>query len=241
VGSYSFLWEAVIASSSNKFWHIAPDLLGCGYSDKPDHADHSITGQAELMVQFMDQLNISKIHLIGHDLGGGIAQILAVKYPQRIKTLTLINSVGYDHWPVQPISTMRAPIIRNIASSIMGRSTYQTLLRIAVLDKSLLSDALVDQFWQPLSDSQGLKGFFNLIKAINNKLLTEITPQLKKLNTPTLIIRADSDAFLSKRISEKLIEDIPNSRLKIVPKAGHFIQVDKPREVASLIEGFIHQ
>ncbi len=70
---------------------------------------------SKMIKRFIDKLGIEKVHLVGHDLGEGISQILMVNYPELFYDVTLINAVGFDYWPVQPISAMRTPIVRQLA------------------------------------------------------------------------------------------------------------------------------
>lgn len=238
VASYSFLWRPIMAGLEDRFDLIAPDLLGCGASDKPADEDHSIIAQASLMFQLMDALDIPRFHLVAHDVGGGVAQIMAVLYPERLIDLTLINPVGYDYWPVQPITVMRTPVIRHLAQSVMNYGMMRLVVRHALYHKDRLTPELMDEFWRPFETDAGRAGFFNLIKAINNRLLTDLTEDLRKLDLPTLLIRGDADAYLSKNICNDLARDIPGARLEHVPHGGHFIQFDEPDKVVALLRDF---
>ncbi len=239
VASYSFLWRPIMAGLEDRFDLIAPDLLGCGASDKPADEDHSIAAQAVLMIQLMDALGIPRFHLVAHDVGGGVAQIMAVSYPERLIDLTLINPVGYDYWPVQPITTMRTPVIRHLAQSVMNYRMMRLVVRHALYHKDHLTPELMDEFWKPFQTGSGRTGFFNFIKAINNRLLTDISDALRRLDLPNLLIRGDADAYLSKNICNDLARDIPGARLEHIPHGGHFIQFDEPDKVVELLRDFL--
>lgn len=92
ITTYSFIWRKIIPLLTHKYEVIALDLLGCGESDKPLDVDYSINNQAEIIAKFIAELKLEKVHLVAHDIGGGIAQILTVKYPSLIRDVTLINS-----------------------------------------------------------------------------------------------------------------------------------------------------
>lgn len=238
VASYSFLWRPIMAGLVDDFDLIAPDLLGCGASEKPMDEDYSIIAQAELMIHLMDALGIQRFHLIGHDVGGGIAQIMAVKYPDRLIDLSLINPVGYGYWPVQPITVMRTPVIRHLAQAAMNYRMMRLIVRHALYNKDCLSTELMDEFWAPFKTDAGRNGFFNFIKAINNRLLIDITEKLRCLNLPVLLIQGNADAYLSKNICIDLLRDIPGARLEQIPHGGHFIQFDEPKAIISLLSDF---
>ncbi|MDH3353899.1 MAG: alpha/beta hydrolase [Chromatiales bacterium] len=238
VASHSFLWDGIAELLAEKFDVIAIDLLGCGESDKPLDVDYSIAAQAEILMKFIDKLKLAPLHLVGHDLGGGIVQIMAVTRPEQLIDLTLINPVGYDYWPVQPITLMRLPVIRSLTASIMNPHMLRMVIRRALFYKERLTDDLMGKFWEPLQSQAGRDGFVRLIKAINNRLLTDITGQLRQLKLSSLVIRGDADAYLSREITEKLAEDIPNARLAHITTGGHFIQLDEPEQLFKLLSDF---
>lgn len=238
VASHSFLWEKIMTMLADSYDLIAPDLLGCGDSDKPKGVDYSIDVQSDNFIAFIEQLDLGPVHLVGHDVGGGVVQLMAVKRPDLVTDLTLINPVGYDYWPVQPITTMRLPVIRALTSSIMNRSMLKMVVRRAVYNKAALTEAIMDEFWRPLASRDGKDGFIQLIRGINNNLLTAITDKLRQLSMPVLLIRGDADAYLSREITEHLASDIPNARLVSIPAGGHFIQLDEPEKISKLLIGF---
>lgn len=96
VASHSFLWDGIMDKLQNEYDVIATDLLGCGASDKPKKTDYSIDSQSDILIKFIEKLNLKKVHLVGHDVGGGVAQLMAVKRPEQLIDLVMMNPVGYD-------------------------------------------------------------------------------------------------------------------------------------------------
>ena len=109
IPSSSYLWRDVIGPLSATFDVLAPDLLGYGDSDKRLDADLSIAAQARYMVAFMESLGVHQAAVVGHDIGGGIAQLIAVDEPQRVARLILIDSVVDNNWPVADIARLKEP------------------------------------------------------------------------------------------------------------------------------------
>jgi len=116
ITTYSFIWRKLVPLLEDKYDLIRVDLLGCGRSDMSVDYDLSLKHHADLMLRYMDQLGLDKVHLVGHDIGGGIVQILGVKHPDRFYSISMLNPVGYDYWPVQPITSMRTPVFRHLAN-----------------------------------------------------------------------------------------------------------------------------
>lgn len=238
VASHSFLWDEIIHGLADEYDVIAPDLLGCGASDKPEGVDYSITSQANIFMAFIDKLELKDVHLVGHDVGGGVVQLMTVRRPGQLTDLTMINPVGYDYWPVQPITTMRLPVIRGLTSSVMNKNMLRMVIRRAIYHKDRLTNNVMDIFWQPFETVVGKKGFVQLISCINNRLLMDEVENLRKIDLPTLVIRGEADAYLGKEITERLATDIPGARLIKVPKGGHFIQLDEPEKIVELLRDF---
>ncbi len=239
ITTYSFLWRDVIPHLGDELAVYAIDLIGCGDSEKPTGVDYSIKAQAELLRLFIMALGLERVHLVCHDIGGGIGQIMAVRSPEVVKSLTLINTVGYDYWPVQPIVTLRVPFLREIAMAVMDKGVFRSIIRRGLYYKDKLDGELLELFMQPLRTREGRQGFLHLARCLNNGDLMEIEEDLKGINLPVMIIRGDADPYLSPRISERLYRDIPGAVLKRVKTAGHFIQIDEPELLGTLIREFI--
>jgi len=239
ITTYSFIWRNIVPFFASDFQVLCLDLLGCGDSDKPLDQSYSINNHARILKKFLEQLGIDRIHFVGHDIGGGIGQVFAVNYPEILYDLTLINSVAYDFWPVQPIIAMRTPIIRQMAMATLDLGALRLIVRRGLYHKEKLSPELMSYFWKPMKSKQGRKGFLRFAECLNNQHLLEIEGQLHQLSLPVLIIRGEADYYLSQAISEKLHKNIPNSQLVRIPTGGHFIQEDEPESVARAIRQFL--
>jgi len=101
ITTYSFIWRKVLPHLEQDYDVIAVDLLGCGVSDMPLDVSYTIKDHADRLHTFMQQLGIQRFHFIGHDLGGGMAQIFAVEHESMLISVSMINMVAYDFWPVQ--------------------------------------------------------------------------------------------------------------------------------------------
>lgn len=240
ITTYSFIWRKIVPYFQDGYDIILLDLLGCGNSAKPLNEDFSLKRQAHLIKDFCQKLGIAKLHLICHDVGGGIGQIFAVNYPGLLYDLTLINTVAYNFWPVQPIIAMRTPIIRQIAMATLDFGMFEIIVKRGLYHKTMLTDELMGFFWKPMKESIGRKGFLHFARCLDNKNLTELEDEIRQLQIPVLIIRGEADVYLSAAISEKLHTDITGSQLVKIKTGGHFIQEDEPEELSKSIFNFIN-
>ena len=128
---------------------IAPDLLNYGKSDKPNDADVSINAQSSIIAKLMDVLGARRADIVGHDIGGGIAQLIAVNYPEKIRKLVLIDSICFDSWPIPEFEPLQEPG----AESDMSSEDFLTMMRgflpKGVQDKSIMTDELIDMYLEP--------------------------------------------------------------------------------------------
>jgi len=97
----SFVWRDVMAGLAGRFRCVAPDLLGIGDTETPDGADWSLGAQAQMVIGFLDRLGIDRAHIVGHDHGGAVAQLLAANLAdadRRAKTKRfLAGQLDPDH------------------------------------------------------------------------------------------------------------------------------------------------
>lgn len=241
ITTYSFIWRRIVPLLRAHYDVISVDLLGCGESDKPLDVDYSIKHQTDLLSEFVAQLGIRTFHFVGHDLGAGIGQIFAVRHPERLVDLTLINTVAYDFWPVQPIIAMRTPIIRQLAMATLDFGTLKLLVKRGVYHKDRVTRELMDLFWMPMKTREGRKAFLHFAKCLTNQHLLEIEEALREMRLPVLIIRGDADFYLSSEISQRLHREIPGSKLVTIATGGHYIQEDEPQQVADHMMRFFEE
>ena len=89
---------------------LAIDLLGYGDSDKPSDADLGIQAQSEIIFQALSALGWKRATIVGHDIGGGIAQLVAINHPEILDRLVLIDSILYDSFPEPGIARLKEPV-----------------------------------------------------------------------------------------------------------------------------------
>lgn len=87
----SQMWRAIIPQLAATHRVIAPDLLNYGQSEKPKSADVSINAQSRMILHFMRALGIRSADVVAHDIGGGVAQLIAVNAPEAVRKLVLIE------------------------------------------------------------------------------------------------------------------------------------------------------
>ncbi len=239
ITTYSFIWRNILPALAKHHEVVAVDLLGCGESDKSLDVSYGIPKQVELLQDLSEVLGFGPFSLIGHDIGGGIVQRFAVTFPGRLKRAVVINGVAYDHWPVQPIVTMRTPILRQLAMATLDLGAFQLIVKRGVFHKERVTPELMELFWKPMRTAAGRKAFLHFAESLDNRDLTSIAEGLRRTQVPFLVIRGRDDVYLSAEIAHRLHREIPGCQLLEFPEAGHFLQEDQPERLVEALEAFL--
>ncbi len=239
ITTYSFIWRNLIDGLARHHDVIAVDLLGCGDSDMPLDPSYGVAAHAERLVAFTQALGLGPFAFVGHDIGGGIAQRITVKHPDLVTHAVVINGVAFDYWPVQPIITMRTPIVRQMAMATLDMGAFKLIVQRGVFHKERVTPELMAYFWKPMQTREGRKAFLHFAESLDNRDLTDITDDLRRTKTPFLIIRGMDDVYLRAENSHRLHREIPGSRLVEIAEAGHFIQEDQPDRLVEELNAFL--
>ena len=241
----AFVWADVMPHlASLKRAVYAIDLLGYGESDHPWPADTSNWGQADGLNMLFEQLKLTNIILVGHGFGGSVAQVLATRLSrERVAALVLIDSTCYEHsfaenWPLPemkkrqdydaPKETKVEDMIRDLGETLPSASVNPQRFR------DFMSD-YIDQWNSEL----GKEVLFQQIRLLNPNYTNSVASDLKVLGKPVLITWGEKDQQTPLKLAQRLHRDIPESRLVIIPDAGHLVLFDAPEAVGSTLVDFI--
>jgi pimeloyl-ACP methyl ester carboxylesterase len=239
IPSSSYLWRDVIDPLSTTFDVLAPDLVGYGDSDKRLDAELSIAAQARYMVAFMETLGVHQAAVIGHDIGGGVAQLMAVDEPQRVARLVLIDSAVDNNWPVPVIARLKEPAWDQIIVNIDMRKGLREGLETWMVTPGRVTDELVNEWTRPFQDLGGRRAYLRAARALNNRDLISRSKHIEEVETPTLILWGANDAFLEPRWAEVLQRKFRNSTVEIIDPGGHFLPLDRPDAVVEAVTRFL--
>lgn len=229
------LWSDVVPLLPAGHRVVVLDLLGFGRSDPPSRGPVDIRSHADRVVAILDKLGINFASLVGHDVGGGIAQSVAVRHPHRISKLCLIDSVAFDAWPTKAVKLARAmlPLTRHLPASWITQVVRTELLRGFVDADKGAHD--VDLFLRPFCESNGRDALLAHLTALNDAETMAVGARLKDIVSPTAIVWGERDPFLPVELAQRLHHAIRGSTLEIVPDARHFLPEESAHAVAAAI------
>ena len=248
----SFVWRRLIPQLVPTHRCIAPDLLGLGDTETAAGADWSLWAQAATMLRLLDSLGIERAHVLGHDHGGALAQVLAANHPNRVDRLILTDAEAYDNWPSAEerpfVRITQLPLVGDVVLWLWSRRSVlrATLVSAkAVHDARALSYEFVDlQARANLSDRRWrakTKRFIaEQFDPRNNRITLDVLEGLRRFDHPTLLIWAERDAHFGPEWGERLRGDIPGAtRLELLPATGHLLMEERPEEFAALVRDFL--
>jgi uncharacterized protein (TIGR00369 family) len=241
IPSSSYLWRDMIDPLSSTFDVMAPDLLGYGDSDKRLDADLSLAAQARYMVAFMESVGVYQAAVVGHDVGGGIAQLMAVDEPQRVARLILIDSVVDNNWPIPDIARLKEPAWDQIMVNLDLRNGFRKGLESGTTTEGLVTDELVDEWTRPFQDLGGRRAYLRAARALNNRDLIGRSRHIQEMQTPTLILWGANDKYLEPRWADTLKHKLheANPTVEVIDPGGHFLPLDRPQAVVEAIMRFL--
>jgi len=238
----SHLWRDVVPLVPEGHRVVVLDLLGYGRSDRPrPGCDLSIRGHAERVIGFLDALRISYAAIVGHDLGGGIAQYLAVHHPTRVARLCLVDSVAFDDWPTRQVKLARVtlPLTRHLpATWILGILRTELERGYAHEERGARS---IDIYVRPFCQPEGLDVLVEHLEALDAAETMALQPRLKDIVAPTAIIAGAHDPFLPSAVARRLHEAIPRSTLDVLPDVRHFTPEEAPATIGALMESWLRR
>jgi pimeloyl-ACP methyl ester carboxylesterase len=254
-------WRNVVPALARDFRVIAPDQRGFGASDRPEGVEAYRTDRIlDDLIALADALGLARFTLVGHDWGGAVAWLAALRHPDRLSRLVIVNaphplvfqkSLFED--PGQRAASQYINAFRNPAMEqgivAMGLETFFAKTFASHADISLLSDeerqAYLDDWGRP----GALTAMLNWYRA-SEILVPGVGEEgpapawtkapFPKVQVPTLVLWAMRDtALLPVQLGglHDLVEDL---RLVTIPDAGHFVPWEQPRVVAAAIRDFMH-
>ncbi len=239
IPSNCLMWREVIPELSKHFRVIAPDLLNYGQSEMPESADVSINAQRRILFGFLDSLGIRRSHVVAHDIGGGVAQLMAVEKPERIDQLVLIDSICFDSWPIPEFEPLQKPG----AEADMALDDFVEMIRgflpKGVVDPQVMTTSVIELYTKPWSTEKGKQAFFRNLRRLNSEYTLAISEALSQLPHSTLIIWGEKDPFQKPEYGPRLERAIPNARLTVIDDVGHFLLEEKPGEISDLMLDFL--
>jgi 2-hydroxymuconate-semialdehyde hydrolase len=229
------LWAEVVPLVPAGHRVVVVDLLGYGRSDRPRARPVSIHGHADRTIQLFDALGIREACVVGHDIGGGVAQSMAVRYPERVSRLCLVDSVAFDGWPRREIRLARAvlPVARHLPPAwLLGMLRGAMVRGYSDHDRGVHS---VAHYVRPFGGTDGRDALVRHLTELDVSDTVGLAARLKDVDRPAVIVWGEDDPFLPSNMARRLSAAMPHATLDMIPGARHFTPEEAPRRIGDAL------
>lgn len=229
-------WSLLMPSLITQYRVIRFDNRGIGQSSAPD-SPYSIQQMANDAAALLDILGIEKAHVVGHSMGGQIAQELALTHPQKIQSLILLSSFAKGNEKFNTIIKTWGDIAAKLDLEL-----YEKVVLPWIFTENFYAiPGMVDQLiewainypFAPIAH-----GLYHQSRAIINH---DTTNRLQYIKCPTLVLVGKQDILTPVKFSEQLAQGIPNAELVIIEDGGHSFLIESPESVAQFMLKFLNK
>ena len=220
LGASKNAWNLQRIAMATRFRIISFDNRGAGRSDKPTEP-FTLEQMADDALVVLDAAGIETAHVVGASMGGVISQIVAVKYPHRVRSLTLVCTACRNHpWRQELLQTW-AKTAADKGMIEVGKEAAQWVMSPRSFRR------LVPAFtWMgPLAALRPRHSFVSQIDAILNTR-EDLVDQLSTITAPTMVIVGNQDILTPRGDSEEIAERIPNAELVVISGAAHGLMME---------------
>jgi len=234
-------WAGMLDAFGDEYDNLAPDIVGFGDSTHPDPPPAGRKAFTELrartLLRLLDALGIERAHVVGNSMGGVIALAMVAEAPERVGRMVLMGSGGA---PVAPTPQLRR---------LVGFYDDPTAARMAELmqgfvhDPSAFGDDLerIARERLPMATRPDVRRSHLATFAPGGEPLDFPPSRLAAMPHRTLVVHGADDRVIPVAASEYLAAHLPASRLVVMERAGHWLQIEQPQAFAQLLRGFLRE
>lgn len=239
-GGHAETYTRNIAAHSEHFHVYAIDMLGHGFTDKPNKP-HTIPDYVDHLLAFMDAIGARKVRLSGESLGGWVACWAASSHPERFRRL-LLNTAGGRTANAEVLGKLKTLTLNAVKSAT--RESVRQRLEWLMENPASVTEELVEIRYRIYSQPEFRTNIDNIVVILDletrlKNLLTD--EMLNRIKAPTLVLWTTHDPMATVEVGEKMHKAIPGSRFVVMEECGHWPQYEKPDEFNSISIDFFRE
>jgi pimeloyl-ACP methyl ester carboxylesterase len=213
---------------------IVPDLKGFGYSERDANAGLSHTDQVAMLRALLDRSGVTRVSVVGHSMGGAIAQRFAATYPERVDALVLAASMPAD----RPSRSPRVPgVLLRPVLPLLARAASSRLLETGFDDPSYLTEETREEYLRPARIKGSMDGLLQMMRDVRS----DAPVDLSRLTMPVLLLYAAHDVVAPLSMAQQIRRSIPQARLTVVERAAHLLLEEQPDVCNRAIAEFLRE
>lgn len=229
-------WRLAIPVLARRFRVIAPDMVGFGFTERPEGIRYTLDTWVEHAISVLDALELERVDLVGNSFGGALSLAVAIRHPKRVRRLVLMGAAGtsFELTPALDEAWGYQPSIANM----------RRLLDTFAYDRSLVSDELAELRYHAASRPGIQEAYEAMFPAPRQRWIEALAApeeQVRALPHETLIIHGREDRVLPVSSSQKLFSMIGHAQLHVFGRCGHWTQIEHSDRFNRLVKNFLSE
>jgi len=228
-------WNGVIPTLSEHFHVFAPDMVGFGYTDVPDHiTDFTLDFWVDHIVGFLDALGIERASFIGNSYGGALSLAVAARHPDRVRRFALMGAAG--------LKFEMSDGLRNVWGYEPSEANMRKLMETFAYNPGLVTDPIVLSRHNASIRPGSHEAFSRLFPEPRQEKLDALaTPEedIRKIKAPALIIQGREDVIVPVDVAYRFSALLPHSELHVFGECGHWTQIEKRDRFLEVVVPFL--
>ena len=238
------LWRKVAERLADRFHCIVPDWpLGSHTEPMGRDADLSTPGLARIVSDFLEELDLHDVTLVGNDTGGAVCQLVMVDHATRIGRVVLTSCDAFEVYPPRPFAFLRLiPFVPGLAFLLAQSMRFSFIRRLPIaygwVMKKLPPREIIDSYTRPLLDRAIRRDAKKMLRGLSKEHTLRAGRLLGSFDRPVLLAWAGEDKLFPLSLAERLERVLPQCRLQVIPGTRTFVAEDQPGHLASAIADF---
>ena len=234
-------WDGWVERLKDERRVIRFDMPGFGLTGPSPNNDYTMENYTATVIAVLDYLNVKSVVLGGNSLGGNVSWNTAVRYPDRVERLVLVDSSGYQFKPTSiPIGfkIARIPMMNKLMEKVLPRGIVEDSVKNVYGNPLLVTPELVDRYFDLTTRTGNRQA---LAYRLNQMQPGQFVERLSEIKIPTLILWGDKDQLIPLEMGLRFDKDIKNSQLVRFNNLGHVPQEENPTITVAVLKEFLSQ
>ncbi|WP_431950363.1 alpha/beta fold hydrolase [Nocardia lijiangensis] len=218
---------------------VAPDMPGFGGAERRADQDYTVHGYAAHLEGVLDQLGVRRAHLVAHDFGGPWALTWAADHPERVASVTLINTGVLTNYRWHRLARLwRLPIVGEL---VQLAATRRVLRAVLAHDNPGLPTPWLARIAEHALPWGTKRAVLRLYRSTDTATIEALSAPLRELDLPALVVWGAADVYIPAEQARLQLKTFPHARIEMLPGVGHWAWLEQPEKVAQFVVPFLRE
>ncbi len=227
-------WRLTIPALAENSRVVAPDMVGFGFTERPEAFEYTMDNWISHAVAVMDTLSIDTFSLVGNSFGGAIALGIAIRFPERVEKLILMGSVGVPFELTEGLD--------KVWGYTPSEQNMKKVMEYFAYNQQMMTDDLINLRYRASIQKGFQESFASMFPAPRQRWIDAMAfadEDIKSITCPALICHGREDKVIPPANSHQLFSLIPNSELHMYGHCGHWTQIEHSQSFNTLLVDFV--